>query len=97
MACDGTVSDMVWSRPAVTICGIDCPLVLGSAAAITPRASARLNLRVLPGMQAGEAAHALVSHLHAVAPWGVHVTADIEAPGSGFRGHPQLTSDHGLA
>src|SRR6516225_9332114 len=64
---DGTVSDMVWSRPAVTILGIDCPPVLGSTAAITPRASARLNLRVPPGIQAGEAAQALVSHLHAAA------------------------------
>jgi len=82
---DGTVPDMVWSRPAVTILGIDCPPVLGSAAAITPRASARLNLRVPPGTRAGEAAQALVSHLHAVAPWGVHVKAEIEAPGSGFQ------------
>ena len=81
----GTVADMVWSRPAVTICGIDCPPVLGSAAAITPRASARLNLRVPPGAQAGDTARALVSHLHAVAPWGVRVTADIEAPGGGFQ------------
>ena len=82
---NGTVSDLVWSRPAVTICGIDCPPVLGSAAAIAPRASARLNLRVPPGMPAGDAAQALVGHLHAVAPWGVRVTADIEAPGSGFQ------------
>jgi cysteinylglycine-S-conjugate dipeptidase len=81
---EGTVSDMVWSRPAVTILGIDCPPVLGSAAAITPRASARLNLRVPPGTQADDAARALVSHLHAVAPWGVHVKAEVEALGSGF-------------
>jgi acetylornithine deacetylase/succinyl-diaminopimelate desuccinylase-like protein len=82
---DGTVSDMVWSRPAVTIVGIDCQPVVGSAPAITPRASARLNLRVPPGTQPGKAAEALVSHLHAVAPWGVHVKADIEAPGSAFQ------------
>jgi acetylornithine deacetylase/succinyl-diaminopimelate desuccinylase-like protein len=82
---DGTVSDMVWSRPAVTIVGIDCPPVVGSAPAITPRASARLNLRVPPGTRTGDAAEALVSHLHAVAPWGVHVKADIEAPGPGFQ------------
>jgi len=81
---DGTVSDMVWSRPVVTILGIDCPPVVGSAPAITPRASARLNLRVPPGTRTGDAAGALVSHLHAVAPWGVHVKADLEAPGSPF-------------
>src|SRR5215472_15306925 len=81
---DGTVADMVWSRPAVTILGIDCPPVVGSAPAITPRARARLNLRVPPGTQIRGAAEALVSQLRAVAPWGVHVTTEIEAPGPGF-------------
>jgi len=81
---DGAVADMVWSRPAVTILGIDCPPVIGSAAAITPRASARLNLRVPPGTQTGDAAGALVAHLRAVAPWGVRVQAEIEAPGSPY-------------
>jgi acetylornithine deacetylase/succinyl-diaminopimelate desuccinylase-like protein len=81
---DGTVADMVWSRPAITILGIDCPPVVGSAPAITPRASARLNLRVPPGMQIGPAAEALVSQLHAAAPWGVQVKAEIEAPGPAF-------------
>jgi acetylornithine deacetylase/succinyl-diaminopimelate desuccinylase-like protein len=32
----GTVSDMLWARPALTILGIDCPPVLGSTAAIVP-------------------------------------------------------------
>jgi acetylornithine deacetylase/succinyl-diaminopimelate desuccinylase-like protein len=82
---DGTVADMVWSRPAVTILGIDCPPVVGSAPAITPRAAARLNLRVPPGTPIGEAAEALVSQLHTAAPWGVHVQADIEAPGPPFQ------------
>jgi acetylornithine deacetylase/succinyl-diaminopimelate desuccinylase-like protein len=36
-------------------------------------------------MPTGEAAEALVSHLHAVAPWGVRVTAEIEAPGPPFQ------------
>ena len=49
---DGTVSDMLWARPAVTVLGIDCPPVIGSTAAIVPRAAARLNLRVPPGMAA---------------------------------------------
>jgi cysteinylglycine-S-conjugate dipeptidase len=81
---DGAVADMVWARPAVTILGIDCPPVVGSTAAITPRVSAKLNLRVPPGMQAAAAAEALVRHLHAVAPWGVRVTAEIDSPGPPF-------------
>jgi cysteinylglycine-S-conjugate dipeptidase len=81
---DGAPADMVNARPAVTILGIDCQPVVGSTAAITPRASAKLNLRVPPGMHTGEAAEALVRHLHAVAPWGVRVTADIDSPGPPF-------------
>src|ERR687898_417867 len=47
---EGSVSDMLWARPAVTILGIDCPPVVGSAAAVVPKAAARLNLRIPPGV-----------------------------------------------
>ncbi|RZU65331.1 acetylornithine deacetylase/succinyl-diaminopimelate desuccinylase-like protein [Microterricola gilva] len=86
---DGTVSDMIWARPAITVLGIDCASVTGSTAAITPRAAARLNLRVPPGMSPTEAHDALVEHLAAAAPWGVHVTTKTEAIGSPF----QATTD----
>jgi acetylornithine deacetylase/succinyl-diaminopimelate desuccinylase-like protein len=81
---DGTVADMLWARPAVTVLGIDCPPVVGSAAAIQPRARARLNLRVPPGTDAAKAQDALVTHLHAAAPWGVRVTVEPEALGQPF-------------
>jgi acetylornithine deacetylase/succinyl-diaminopimelate desuccinylase-like protein len=80
----GTVSDMLWARPALTILGIDCPPVLGSTAAIVPRASARLNLRIPPGMEAEAAETALGDHLRAAAPWGVEVKVETEATGSPF-------------
>ena len=82
---DGSVSDMLWARPAVTILGIDCPPVLGSTAAIVPRAAARLNLRIPPGMAPDQARDALVDHLRAVAPWGVQVAVEVEAEGAPFR------------
>jgi acetylornithine deacetylase/succinyl-diaminopimelate desuccinylase-like protein len=81
---DGSVSDMLWARPAVTILGIDCPPVVGSAAAIVPKAAARLNLRIPPGLSPEVAEPALVAHLRAAAPWGVHVTVETEATGSPF-------------
>ena len=82
---DGTVSDMLWARPAVTILGIDCPPVIGSTAAIVPRAGARLNLRIPPGTVPNQAHQALVDHLHAAAPWGVQVTVDLEAEGAPYQ------------
>lgn len=81
---DGTVSDLLWARPAVTVLGIDCPPVVGSTAAIVPHAAARLNLRIPPGMPPDEAHAALDAHLRAAAPWGVHVDVELEAEGSPF-------------
>ncbi|XVU30010.1 dipeptidase [Actinoplanes sp. CA-054009] len=84
---DGTVSDMIWARPAVTVLGIDAPPVVGSAAAIQPHARARLNLRVPPGTDAVKAQDALIAQLHAAAPWGVQVTVEKEAIGQPFEAH----------
>ncbi|WP_432886942.1 dipeptidase [Kribbella sp. CA-245084] len=81
---DGSVSDMLWARPAVTILGIDCPPVVGSAAAVVPKAAARLNLRIPPGLSPEVAQRALIEHLTAAAPWGVHLTVDVEAAGAPF-------------
>jgi acetylornithine deacetylase/succinyl-diaminopimelate desuccinylase-like protein len=50
-----------------------------------PRAAARLNLRIPPGMAPDHASMALIDHLHTVAPWGVQVTVDLEAEGAPFR------------
>jgi acetylornithine deacetylase/succinyl-diaminopimelate desuccinylase-like protein len=86
---DGSVSDMLWARPALTVLGIDCPPVVGSAAAIVPRAAARLNLRIPPGLAPEVAEKALRAHLHQAAPWGVLVSIEVEATGSPF----QATTD----
>ncbi|MGE3287749.1 MAG: dipeptidase [Pseudonocardia sp.] len=83
---DGRVSDLVWARPAATVLGIDCPPVVGSSAAIQPRARARINLRVPPGMDARAAQDALIAHLEAVAPWHVRVSCEREADGEPFTG-----------
>lgn len=82
---DGSVSDMLWARPAVTVLGIDCPPVVGSASAIVPHTAARLNLRIPPGTKPEQAQSALRDHLLAVAPWGVKVTVTPEAAGAPFR------------
>ncbi|MFC8923271.1 dipeptidase [Cellulosimicrobium sp. NPDC057127] len=81
----GTVSDMLWARPALTVLGVDCPPVVGSSAAIVPRASARLNLRIPPGTHPDEAETALTDHLRRAAPWGVEVAVRTESKGAPFR------------
>ncbi|MFE7561095.1 dipeptidase [Kitasatospora sp. NPDC057500] len=81
----GTVADRLWARPAVTVLGIDCPPVVGSAAAVPATARARVSLRVPPGTDARAAQAALTAHLKAAAPWGVRVAVAPESVGSPFR------------
>ncbi|GAA4973939.1 dipeptidase [Yinghuangia aomiensis] len=81
----GTVADLVWARPAVTVLGIDCPPVVGSSASVPPKASARISLRVPPGVDADEALGKLTDHLKAHAPWGVRLAFEPEESGQPFK------------
>ncbi|MFI6997421.1 dipeptidase [Nocardia sp. NPDC050175] len=82
---DGTVADMLWARPALTVLGIDVPPVVGSAAAIQPSARARLSLRIPPGTDPEQAHKALVAHLEANTPWNAELTIEPEGIGAPFR------------
>jgi acetylornithine deacetylase/succinyl-diaminopimelate desuccinylase-like protein len=83
---DGSVSDMLWARPSVTVLGIDCPPVVGSSSSVPPEAQARVSLRVPPGIDAKVAQDALIGHLEAVAPWHVELEIEREALGQPFVG-----------
>ncbi|MET9265134.1 dipeptidase [Amycolatopsis sp. NPDC004079] len=82
---DAEVADTLWARSTLTVLGIDCPPVIGSTAAIVPRARARLNLRIPPGIDPYDAARALIGHLTSAAPWDVEVSADVAGIGHPFR------------
>ncbi|WP_277050297.1 M20/M25/M40 family metallo-hydrolase [Ruania albidiflava] len=93
----GTVADMLWARPTVTILGIDAPPVTGAVAAIQPRAAARLNLRVPPGTDPAQAAEALRAHLQQAAPWGVRVRTEVQGLGAPFAARTDTTAFAQLA
>ena len=73
----GPLTARMWTRPAISVIGIDAPAVDGAAMTLVPRASAKLTLRVAPGDDADAAAEALVEHLHENAPWGAVVVTDV--------------------
>jgi cysteinylglycine-S-conjugate dipeptidase len=81
---DGRVQDMLWSRPAVNVLGIDCPPVVGSAAAVPPQARARVSLRVPPGIDAEAAQDKLIAHLQAASPWHAKVHIERESLGQPY-------------
>ena len=82
----GSVADMLWARPAVTVIGIDIPPVIGSANAIQASAAARVSLRVPPGMEAKAAQDALIEHLRRRVPWSMRCEFEPVAVGDPFVG-----------
>ncbi|SDJ03317.1 Acetylornithine deacetylase/Succinyl-diaminopimelate desuccinylase [Frankineae bacterium MT45] len=82
----GSVADMLWARPAVTVLGIDIPPVIGSASVVQASVSARVSLRVPPGMDGKAAQDALVEHLRSRVPWNLGCTIERVALGDPFVG-----------
>jgi acetylornithine deacetylase/succinyl-diaminopimelate desuccinylase-like protein len=70
---DGRVEDMLWSRPAVTVVGIECPTVEKSTPSIPAEVRARVSLRVPAGVDAASARGLLEAHLRDVAPWNAKI------------------------
>ncbi|MFM9378490.1 dipeptidase [Gordonia sp. VNK21] len=81
---NGTPADMTWSRPAVTVIGIDAPGTAEAGNAIVPEASAMLNLRIPPGLAPETAYEALAGQLQRSVPWHCHVEIDRDAMGAPF-------------
>jgi acetylornithine deacetylase/succinyl-diaminopimelate desuccinylase-like protein len=83
---DGSPADLLWARPSATVIGIDVPPVVGSSAAVQASAAARVSLRLPPGETGQAAQDALVAHLQARVPWGLHCEIERVAMGDPFVG-----------
>ena len=82
----GSVADMLWARPAVTVLGIDVPHVIGSASAVQGSAAARVSLRIPPGIEGKAAQDALIEHLRRRVPWNLRCDIEPVALGDPFVG-----------
>jgi acetylornithine deacetylase/succinyl-diaminopimelate desuccinylase-like protein len=83
---DGTPADLLWARPSATVIGVDAPHVIGSSAAVQASATARVSLRLPPGVTGQQAQDALVAHLQARVPWGLQCEIERIALGDPFVG-----------
>lgn len=84
----GTAAERLWSRPAVTVLGMDVPSRSGARGALEPVASAIVSLRVAPDEDPMTAFSLLREHLLAHAPWGVSVTVTRRGAAPGFSVDP---------
>jgi acetylornithine deacetylase/succinyl-diaminopimelate desuccinylase-like protein len=71
---EGALTERLWTRPAISVLGIDAPRVREAANILVPVATAKVSLRLATGQDPDAAMAAMVRHLEATAPWGAHVT-----------------------
>jgi acetylornithine deacetylase/succinyl-diaminopimelate desuccinylase-like protein len=82
---DGSVADLLWSRPAATVLAIDCPPVSQVTAAVQGEARAVVNLRVPPTVDSAHSQRLLIEHLRTHTPFGAQVEIRPVSLGQGFR------------
>ena len=80
----GSITERLWTRPAVTVLGIDATPADDAANVLTPSARAKISLRIPPGQDPGAASRALSDHLLLHAPWGARVTVEPGASGEAW-------------
>jgi acetylornithine deacetylase/succinyl-diaminopimelate desuccinylase-like protein len=87
-----SILSRLWSKPAITITGIDAPSVKNASNTLIPSVTVRLSARVAPGQKAADAFAALEAHLRANAPFGAQVDiSDVD------QGNPFLVDTTGWA
>jgi acetylornithine deacetylase/succinyl-diaminopimelate desuccinylase-like protein len=70
----GSTVERLWTKPALSITGLDAPKVAGASNTLVPAAKARISLRIAPGDTTVNALACLVRHLESNAPWGATLT-----------------------
>jgi acetylornithine deacetylase/succinyl-diaminopimelate desuccinylase-like protein len=71
---DGTLAERIWTKPAVSVIGIDAPPVHGARNILVDRARAKVSLRIPPDEDPKRALDLLTAHLEAAVPWGAKVS-----------------------
>lgn len=70
----GPVVERLWTKPALSITGLDAPAVDGASNTLVPAARAKISLRVAPGDTTANAYARLREHLEAHVPWGAELS-----------------------
>ena len=74
LAGTGSIAARLWTKPALSVIGIDATSVAHASNTLAPTARAKLSLRIAPGQEPAEAMASLRRHLLANAPFGARVT-----------------------
>jgi len=70
---DGPVVERLWTRPSLSITGLDAPQVDGASNTLVPVARAKISMRIAPGDTTANAIECLRRHLERHVPWGAEL------------------------
>ena len=73
----GSAVERLWTRPAITVTGLDAPKVTGASNTLVPAARARVTIRLAPGDTTANAITRLREHLEKHVPWGAQLTTTV--------------------
>jgi acetylornithine deacetylase/succinyl-diaminopimelate desuccinylase-like protein len=82
----GALASRLWSKPSITIIGMDVPPTAGTPNALIPAASAKISLRVAPGAKAEDELATLVAHLRQHTPTGIELDITASEAGPAYLG-----------
>ncbi|WOH16943.1 dipeptidase [Paenarthrobacter sp. GOM3] len=74
LAGSGTIASRLWTKPALSIIGMDVPAVDVASNTLIPAARAKFSMRLAPGQDPEAAMDALRQHVESNAPFGAKVT-----------------------
>ncbi|MCW2856450.1 MAG: dipeptidase [Marmoricola sp.] len=73
----GPIVERLWTKPALSITGLDAPQVFGASNTLVPAARARIALRTAPADTTENALECLRRHLEAHVPWGAELSITV--------------------
>lgn len=70
----GSILDRIWTKPSITVIGIDAMSVAMSSNTLLPSVKAKISMRIAPGQEPQDALALLRAHLESHAPFGAKLS-----------------------
>jgi cysteinylglycine-S-conjugate dipeptidase len=70
----GSILDRIWTKPSITVIGIDAMSVAMSSNTLLPSVKAKISMRIAPGQEPNDALALLRAHLESNVPFGAKLS-----------------------
>jgi acetylornithine deacetylase/succinyl-diaminopimelate desuccinylase-like protein len=81
---DGSLTERMWTKAAISVLGIDAPRVFEASNQLVPWARAKISMRIPPGQDPEAAMQALIRHIESNVPWGADAKVTPESHGAPY-------------